>query len=129
MRGEHEEAVELASKRLADARAETGLLGCESGGGGSKGDGKEGKGGGVVRGGMEEGEERRVPLDHGEERAGGGRVEVGAAAREDAEGEEVLRFRKEQCCKLADETKMTVLRGVAVERREPNHLQRRQRRR
>lgn len=125
LRREHEEAVELAGERVGDAITEARLVGCERGGGWGEGDGEEGERGGGVGRGVEEGEEGRVLLDHGEEGAGRGRVEVGAAAREDAEGEEFLRFGEKQSCQFAGESEAAVLRGAEVQRRASDRLHRR----
>lgn len=117
MRGEHEEPLELGSECIRDASAKAGFFCRESSRGGSEGDGEDREGGGGVGGCMEQGEECRVPLDHGEKRTVGRRVKVGAAACEDAEGKEAFWFGEEQSLQLSDESEMAVLRCAAVKRR------------
>lgn len=56
------------------------------------------------------------------ERARGRRREIGAAAGEDVEGEEVAGFGEEESCQLADETETAVLGCAAVKRRIPDQL-------
>lgn len=70
-----------------------------------------------MRGSIEEAKEGGVAKDHGEEGAGGGEVEVAAAATEDAERKEIVRLGEEESGQLASEAEMAVGGSVLVEGR------------
>lgn len=118
VRSEHEEAMELGGEGGVEAGADVGLAGSEGLGGGGEGNGEEGSG----EGGAEEAEKGGVAEDHGQEGAGGGEAKVGAAAGEDAKGEEVAGLGEEKRLQLAGEAEPAVLGGVSVQWRAADDL-------
>lgn len=114
--GEHEEALEFRGKGRGQVGMSKGLASGEILGGRGESNGEE------IGGGAEEAEEGWVAEDHRNEGARGGKAEVGAAAGEDTEGEEVAGFGEEEGLELAGEAEVAVLGCVAVERGKADDL-------
>lgn len=127
-----EEAVHLGGEawRELGGATERGEVGGERlrGGGERDGEGAEVGRERVRRGRLEEAEQRRVPEHERDQRAAAAvrrEAEVAVAAAEHAEREEAARLGEEQDEELAGEAEAVGARRLAVQRRAPHQLRRR----